>query len=64
MKVIKRNGQEVSYDINKIKNAISKANLQTKELSDEKIDKIVEDIDKKMLMKLLKNTLLLDIKDH
>ena len=48
MKVIKRNGQEVSYDINKIKNAISKANLQTKELSDEKIDKIVEDIDKKI----------------
>ena len=48
MKVIKRNGQEVSYDINKIKNAISKANLQTKELSDKKIDKIVEDIDKKI----------------
>ena len=48
MKVIKRNGQEVSYDINKIKNVISKANLQTKELSDEKIDKIVEDIDKKI----------------
>lgn len=48
MKVIKRNGQEVSYDINKIKKAISKANLQTKELSDEKIDKIVEDIDKKI----------------
>ena len=48
MKVIKRNGQEVSYDINKIKNAISKANLQTKELSEEKIDKIVEDIDKKI----------------
>nr|DAS04328.1 MAG TPA: anaerobic ribonucleoside triphosphate reductase [Caudoviricetes sp.] len=48
MKVIKRNGQEVNYDINKIKKAISKANLQTKELSDEKIDKIVEDIDKKI----------------
>ncbi len=45
MKIIKRNGQEMTFDNTKIKNAIIKANLSVddvaKRLSDAQIDKIV-----------------------
>lgn len=43
MKIIKRNGVEVDFDVNKIKNAISKANLtidESERLSDKKIEEI------------------------
>ena len=43
MKIIKRNGIEVDFDINKIKNAISKANLTVNE-SERLSDKKIEDI--------------------
>ena len=45
MKIIKRNGQEMIFDNNKIRNAIMKANLSVdntaKRLTDEQIEKIV-----------------------
>lgn len=48
MKIIKRNGQEMTFDNSKIKNAIIKANLSvddiSKRLSDEQIDKIVSKV--------------------
>lgn len=48
MKIIKRNGQEMTFDNSKIKNAITKANLSvddiSKRLSDEQIDKIVSKV--------------------
>ncbi len=44
VKIIKRNGSEVDFDINKIINAISKANgsVQSKELTDSQIANIAE----------------------
>lgn len=48
MKIIKRNGQEMTFDNSKIKNAITKANLSvddiSKRLGDEQIDKIVSKV--------------------
>ena len=48
MKIIKRNGQEMTFDNSKIKNAIIKANLSvddiSKRLSDEQIDKMVSKV--------------------
>ena len=50
MKIIKRNGQEMAFDNNKIRNAISKANLsvddQSKRLSEMQIDSIVDKVTK------------------
>lgn len=50
MKIIKRNGQEMAFDNNKIRNAISKANLsvddQSKRLSEMQIDNIVDKVTK------------------
>lgn len=50
MKIIKRNGQEMAFDNNKIRNAISKANLsvddQSKRLSEIQIDSIVDKVTK------------------
>ena len=43
MKIIKRNGTEVIFDINKIKNAIRKANKEVEgldKLSEEAIDEV------------------------
>ena len=45
MKIRKRNGQEQDFDVNKIRNAICKANKSVEEksqLSEEKVDKVVE----------------------
>ena len=46
MKVIKRNSQEVTFEANKIRVAVSKANESVdelnKRLTDEQIDKIVK----------------------
>ena len=51
MKVIKRNGQEVIFDADKIKVAVTKANNSvaelTKKLSDEQINNITIDVTKK-----------------
>ncbi len=48
MKIIKRNGQEMTFDSNKIKNAITKANLSvddiSKRMSESQIDKIVSKV--------------------
>ena len=44
MNVIKRDGRETKYDLQKIKNAISRANNETQELTEEKINIIVNDI--------------------
>ncbi len=47
MKIIKRSGEEQEFDINKIINAISKANITVEEklrLSDEQIKKIAENV--------------------
>ena len=48
MKIIKRNGQEMTFDSNKIKNAIIKANLSvddiSKRMSESQIDKIVSKV--------------------
>ena len=50
MKVIKRSGQEVEFDLNKIRNAISKANQSVDNsyhrLTDEQIENIVADVEK------------------
>ena len=45
MKIRKRNGQEQDFDVNKIRNAISKANKSVEEkllLDEEKVEKVVE----------------------
>ena len=51
MKVIKRNGQEVIFDADKIKVAVSKANMSvddpSKRLSDSQIEKITSNVVKK-----------------
>ncbi|MBR4745662.1 MAG: anaerobic ribonucleoside-triphosphate reductase [Clostridia bacterium] len=50
MKIIKRNGEEQVFDINKIVEAIHKANLSVDEklrLSDEQITKIAQDVQEK-----------------
>ena len=47
MKIIKRNGTEVSFDVNKIANAVRKANNEVSEdnrLSDEQIEKICKKV--------------------
>ena len=48
MKVIKRNSQEVTFEANKIRVAVSKANESVdelnKRLTDEQIDKIVKSV--------------------
>lgn len=48
MKVIKRNGQEVTFDSDKIRVAVSKANVSvdeaSKRLTDEQINKITKDV--------------------
>lgn len=41
MLVIKRDGQEKSFDLNKIKIALQKANNETQELSDDDIVKVI-----------------------
>ncbi len=49
MKIIKRNGEEVVFDVNKIITAISKANKevpQSEQLSAKKIEEIADDIEK------------------
>ena len=48
MKVIKRDGKEVDYDLNKIKIAITKANNESKELSDAQIENISQEIEIKI----------------
>ena len=45
MKVIKRNGKEVDYDSYKIYVAISKANNETNELSDDEVKNIASEVD-------------------
>ena len=51
MKIIKRNGQEMTFDENKIKNAISKANNSVDEnqikLTENQIEKIVKEVTEK-----------------
>ena len=51
MKIIKRNGSEVDFDITKIIKAVSKANasIQSKELSDSQINDIAEYVEFKLL---------------
>ena len=52
MKVIKRSGAEVEFDINKIKSAIVRANAQTEtegQVTEEVIDKMVENIESKII---------------
>ena len=51
MKIIKRNGSEVAFDIEKIVAAISKANNSVekeKRMDDEKINQVVEFVQKKI----------------
>lgn len=50
MNVIKRNGKEVKFDLNKIKQALKKANNSTEELTEDEIN----DITNKALTKCLK----------
>ena len=48
MKIIKRNGTEVVFDLNKIKNAIKKANegvLESERMSNEQIEVIAENVE-------------------
>jgi len=48
MKIIKRSGEEQVFDINKIKNAVSKANLSVKEsmrLSETDIEEIANNVE-------------------
>ena len=52
MKVIKRSGKEVKFDVSKIKAAIEKANINTIEnqrLSDEQVDHCVKEVETKLL---------------
>ena len=46
MKVIKRNGIEVNYDISKINVAITKANNETNELTNDEVNEITSLVDK------------------
>ena len=51
MKVIKRSGKEVKFDVSKIKAAIEKANINTIEnqrLSDEQVDHCVKEVETKL----------------
>ena len=51
LKVIKRNGEEVSFEISKIKNAIAKANLEIPkihQLNSYQIDAIADTIEKQL----------------
>lgn len=53
--IIKRDGRKVMYDANKIREAINKANLEVSEcekISDDKIDKIIQDIEKRKISKV------------
>ena len=51
MKIIKRNGQEMTFDAEKIKNAILKANMSVDEnqtrLNQQQIDQIVKEVTEK-----------------
>ncbi|MDY6003804.1 MAG: anaerobic ribonucleoside-triphosphate reductase [Bacilli bacterium] len=59
MKVIKRSGKEVKFDISKIKAAIEKANINTIEnqrLSDEQVDHCVKEVEAKLLARKRSST--------
>ncbi|MCQ3035567.1 MAG: anaerobic ribonucleoside-triphosphate reductase [Bacilli bacterium] len=59
MKVIKRSGKEVKFDIGKIKAAIEKANANTienKRLSDEQIAEVVKAVETKLLSRKRSST--------
>lgn len=47
MKVIKRDGRKVDFDVNKIKLAISKTNLRTNEMNEEDLDRIASIVENK-----------------
>jgi len=69
MNVIKKNGKQVSFDLNKVKRAVDRANKDTQELTDEevldvvnvvhsKLLKITREISSKEIQKLVEDTLM------
>ena len=49
-KIIKRDGREIEFDKNKIKNAIAKANKVTLEIEEKEMEKVLN-LHRKFLMK-------------